>query len=208
MLNPGTLLGPYEIQAALGAGGMGEVYRARDTRLHRLVAVKVLPADVASDPDRRQRLQREARAIAAMTHPHICTLHDVGHDSGVDYLVMEYLEGETLAARIARGRLPLDQALRYASQIAIALSEAHRAGIAHRDLKPLNVMIRSTAPTRRSDGPRRNGRISWDHPAEGEGASYERAGGNSFGCGATFAPGLTRCRPRRRWFRHPSGPLG
>jgi serine/threonine protein kinase/tetratricopeptide (TPR) repeat protein len=143
-LAPGKRLGPYEIESRLGAGGMGEVYRARDTRLHRLVALKVLPEDVAGDPDRRQRLQREARSIASVTHPNICTLHDVGHDSGVDYLVMEFIDGETLAARLAKGPLPLDLALRCASQIAVALSEAHRAGVVHRDLKPLNVMITRT----------------------------------------------------------------
>ena len=112
-LSPGTRLGPYEILSALGAGGMGEVYRARDTRLDRTVAVKVLPADLAADPDRRARFEREARAIAALSHPHICTIHDVGRHDGIDYLVMEYLEGETLADRLAhaKGPLPLEQVL-------------------------------------------------------------------------------------------------
>lgn len=120
---------------------MGEVYRARDTRLDRLVAVKVLPERLLQDPGRRQRLEREARAISALSHPHICTLHDVGHQDGIDYLVMEHLEGETLAARLQRGPLPLDEALRHAAAVARALDAAHRHGIVHRDLKPGNVMI-------------------------------------------------------------------
>ena len=140
-LTPGTRLGPYEIVAPAGAGGMGEVYRARDTRLGRDVAIKVLPAHVAFDPALRQRLDREARTVSSLSHPHICALHDVGHHQGVDYLVMEYLEGETLAARLARGALPQDQVLRYASEIADALEAAHRKGIVHRDLKPGNIMI-------------------------------------------------------------------
>jgi len=150
-LVPGARLGPYEIVSAIGAGGMGEVYRARDTRLDRSVAIKVLPAHVASDPDLRQRFEREARAVAALNHPHICTLYDVGEaptpDSRlpkpelIQFLVMEYLEGETLAERLAKGPLPLEQALQYAIQIADALDKAHRAGIVHRDLKPGNVMV-------------------------------------------------------------------
>jgi eukaryotic-like serine/threonine-protein kinase len=126
---------------------MGEVYKAHDTRLGRTVAIKVLPADVASDPDRRQRLEREARAIAALNHPHICTLYDIGHQAGTDFLVMEYLEGETLADRLTKGALQLDQALTYAIQIASALDKAHRAGIVHRDLKPGNVFLCSPGPT-------------------------------------------------------------
>lgn len=140
-LESGTRLGPYEIVAAIGAGGMGEVYRARDPRLGRDVAIKVLPPDVAADPERRERFEREARAVAALNHPHICTLHDVGHQDGVDFLVMEYVEGETLAARLTKGRLPLDQTLKHAIEIAVALDAAHRHGIVHRDLKPANVMI-------------------------------------------------------------------
>ena len=141
MHGEGTRLGPYELVSAAGAGGMGEVYRARDTRLDRTVALKVLPSDLTSDPAARQRFEREARAIAALSHPHICTLHDIGQQDGIDFLVMEYLDGETLAARIARGKLPLDQALQYGIQIADALAAAHRAGIVHRDLKPGNVML-------------------------------------------------------------------
>jgi serine/threonine protein kinase len=137
----GSRLGPYEILASLGAGGMGEVYKARDTRLDRTVAVKVLPAHVASDLNVRQRFEREARAVAALNHPHICTLYDIGSQEGTDFLVMEYLEGETLVDKFAKGALSLDQALRYGIEIADALDKAHRAGIVHRDLKPGNIML-------------------------------------------------------------------
>jgi serine/threonine-protein kinase len=143
-LAPSSRLGPYEILSALGAGGMGEVYKARDTRLDRTVAIKVLPAAGAGDPERRQRLEREARAIAALNHPHICGLYDVGHHEGTDFLVMEFLDGETLSDRLARAGgagLPLDEALRHAVEIADALDQAHRLGIVHRDLKPGNVML-------------------------------------------------------------------
>ncbi|MFY9551436.1 MAG: serine/threonine-protein kinase, partial [Thermoanaerobaculia bacterium] len=140
-LAAGARLGPYEILAPLGAGGMGEVYRARDTRLDRVVAIKVLPSRLSSDPELRRRFDREARAISQLSHPNICALYDVGREGEIDYLVMEYLEGETLAARIAGGALPLDQTLRLGSQIAEALERAHRAGIVHRDLKPSNVML-------------------------------------------------------------------
>ena len=140
-LAPGTRLGPYEVSSILGAGGMGEVYRARDTRLERTVAIKILPAHAASE-ERRQRFEREARAISSLSHPHICVLHDVGRHDGIDYLVMEYLEGETLADRLKRvGALPLDQVLRIGIEIADALDKAHRQGIVHRDLKPGNVML-------------------------------------------------------------------
>ncbi len=140
-LSPGMRLGPYEILAVAGSGGMGEVYRARDTRLDRIVAIKVLPEGFLHDPGRRQRLEREARTVSGLSHPHISTLYDVGHQDGVDYLVMEYLEGETLAARLQKGPLPLDQALRHAMEIAGALGAAHRQGIVHRDLKPGNIML-------------------------------------------------------------------
>jgi eukaryotic-like serine/threonine-protein kinase len=140
-LTSGTKLGPYEIQSPLGAGGMGEVYRARDTRLDREVAIKVLPASLSSDAFLRQRLEREAKAISKLSHPHICTLHDIGHQDGVDFLVMEYLEGETLEQRLIKGPLPPEQTLRYAAQIADALAKAHKLGITHRDLKPANVML-------------------------------------------------------------------
>jgi Tol biopolymer transport system component len=140
-LKPGTKLGPYEIQSLLGAGGMGEVYRARDTRLDRAVAIKILLKGLAETPEVRQRFEREARAVSSLNHPHICALYDVGHQDGIEYLVMEYLEGETLAARIEKGPLPSADLLRYASQIADALDKAHRQGIVHRDLKPGNVML-------------------------------------------------------------------
>ncbi len=140
-ISPGTRLGPYEIQSAIGQGGMGEVYSATDTRLDRTVAIKVLPADLAADPDRRERFEREAKAIAALNHPHICTLHDVGHEDGTDFLVMERLEGESLQDRLTRGALPVDQALQIAIQIADALDRAHRQGITHRDLKPGNIFL-------------------------------------------------------------------
>jgi eukaryotic-like serine/threonine-protein kinase len=140
-LASGSLLGPYEILAPAGAGGMGEVYRARDTRLDRTVAIKVLPAEFSADPQFRERFDREARAIAALEHPHICALYDVGLQDGTSFLVMQYLEGETLADRLTRGPLPLDQAIHHAIQIADALDKAHRAGIVHRDLKPGNIML-------------------------------------------------------------------
>ena len=143
-LAPGTRLGPHEILSAVGAGGMGEVYKARDTRLDRTVAVKVLPAALAADPQFRERFDREARAISQLTHPHICTLYDVGEQDGVAFLVMELLEGETLAARLEKGALPPAQALTAAIEIASALDAAHRAGIVHRDLKPGNVVLTKT----------------------------------------------------------------
>ena len=136
MLSAGTRLGPSEIASPLGAGGMGEVYRARDTRLDRTVALKVLPAVVTHDPERRARFEREARAIAALSHPHNCTHHDVGRDQDVDYLVMELIDGHTLADRLRSGSLELGEALACAAQIADALDAAHRQGIVHRDLKP------------------------------------------------------------------------
>ena len=140
-LTPGTTLGPYEIQAPLGAGGMGEVYKARDTRLDRTVAIKVLPEHVAADPDLKQRFEREAKTVAALSHPHICPVFDVGSQDGIDFLVMEHLDGETLAQRLDTGALPLEQALQIAIQIADALDKAHRQGIVHRDLKPGNIML-------------------------------------------------------------------
>ena len=171
-LEAGTKLGPYEISAPIGAGGMGEVYRAKDTRLGRDVAVKVLPAHMSSSPELRQRLEREAKTISQLSHPHICMLHDVGHQNGTDYLVMEFLEGETLADRLAKGALPIEQALRIGIEIAGALDAAHRSGIVHRDLKPGNIMLTKTgvklldfglaklaAPTTR--------RVAGDEPADG-----------------------------------------
>ena len=139
-LAPGTKLGPYEVEAAVGAGGMGEVYRARDTRIDRTVAIKVLPSIVATDPVARERFDREARAISQLDHPHVCALHDLGSHEGIRFLVMQYVAGETLAARIDRGPLPVGEALRITCQIADALQAAHERGIVHRDLKPANVM--------------------------------------------------------------------
>ena len=147
-LPAGARLGPYEIQAALGAGGMGEVYRARDTRLDRTVAVKILPDTLATDPQLRERFDREARAVAALNHPHICTLHDIGEQAAdppaqlpLHYLVMELLEGETLAERLARGPVPVPQAIEIGAQVASALDAAHRAGLVHRDIKPANIFL-------------------------------------------------------------------
>jgi len=140
-LTPGTKLGPYEIQSPLGAGGMGEVYRAKDIRLDRTVAIKILPAHLSDDPALKQRMEREAKAISALQHSNICTLYDVGSQDGTDFLVMEYLEGQTLADRLAKGALPLDQVLKIGTEIAQALEKAHQQGIIHRDLKPANIML-------------------------------------------------------------------
>jgi eukaryotic-like serine/threonine-protein kinase len=137
----GFRLGPYEIVVPLGAGGMGEVYRALDTRLDRTVAIKILPAQLSEDITRRQRFEREAKVISSLNHPNICTLHDVGRQEGVDFIVMEYLEGETLAERLEKGPLPVEQVLQYGTQIASALDRAHRSGVTHRDLKPGNIML-------------------------------------------------------------------
>ena len=146
-LKAGTRLGPYEVLSFAGAGGMGEVWKARDTRLDRTVAIKVLPPNETSDPAARQRFEREARAVAALAHPHICPLFDIGHQDGTDYLVMEFLEGETLAQRLSRGKLSLDQCLHYGIQIADGLAAAHQAGIVHRDLKPGNIMLTKSGAT-------------------------------------------------------------
>ncbi len=141
-LASGTRLGPYEVLSPLGAGGMGEVYRARDTRLGRDVAIKVLPQRLSSSPDFRQRFEREARTISSLQHPHICVLHDIGHDESIgEFLVMEFLEGETLAGRLKRGKLPLQELLKIGMEIADALDKAHRKGVTHRDLKPANIML-------------------------------------------------------------------
>jgi serine/threonine-protein kinase len=143
-MSAGTRLGPYEITAPIGAGGMGEVYKAKDTRLDRTVAIKVLPARVSADPERRARFAREAKTIAGLNHPHICTLYDVGEQDGATFLVMEHLTGDTLAQRLEKGPLPLEQALTVAAEIADALTAAHRQGVIHRDLKPGNVMLTKT----------------------------------------------------------------
>src|SRR5690349_12519733 len=140
-LGSGTRLGPYEIVSPLGAGGMGEVYRARDTRLGRDVAIKVLPQHLSSNPEVRARFEREAKTVSSLNHPNIRTLFDVGRDGEIDYLVMELVDGETLATRLTHGALPLTDTLRIGSQVADALDRAHRAGVIHRDLKPGNIML-------------------------------------------------------------------
>ena len=144
-LAPDTLLGPYRIRHLVGAGGMGEVYAATDTRLDRPVAVKVLSQQVASDSDRRKRFEREARAISSLNHPHIATLFDVGEQGGIAFLVMEFVDGETLERTLRHGRLPQTDALDYASKIAEALESAHASGIIHRDLKPATSSSRAPA---------------------------------------------------------------
>ncbi len=140
-LTPGSKLGPYEIQSPLGAGGMGEVYRAKDTRLDRVVAIKVLASHLSSSPELKHRMEREARAISSLNHPNICQLYDIGSQDGTDYLVMEFLEGETLAEQIAKGAMPLNEILKVGIAVAEALAVAHRNGIVHRDLKPGNIML-------------------------------------------------------------------
>src|SRR6266545_3766620 len=137
----GSQLGPYKIEAPIGAGGMGEVFRAHDTRLRRTVAIKVLPRERVADPERKRRFLQEARAASALNHPNIVTLHDIADDSGVDYLVMEYVPGKSLDKLIAHKGLPLTDAIGYATQIAGALAAAHAAGIVHRDIKPANVIV-------------------------------------------------------------------
>jgi len=140
-LSRGTRLGAYEIVAALGAGRMGEVYRARDTRLDRSVAIKILPSHLSCNPELKNRFEREARTLSSVTHEHICLLYDVGSQAGVEFLVMELLEGATLASRLQRGALPVPELLKVGVQIADALARAHRFGITHRDLKPANIML-------------------------------------------------------------------
>lgn len=135
-LASGSRLGPYEILAPVGAGGMGEVYKARDTRLERTVAIKVLSSHLSQSAEFRQRFEREAKTISSLSHPHICSLYDIGHEDGTDYLVMEYLEGETLASRLVKGALPTEQVLRHGIEMADALDKAQQQGIVHRDLKP------------------------------------------------------------------------
>jgi Tol biopolymer transport system component len=144
LLTSGTKLGPYEIQSPLGSGGMGEVYRARDTRLDRTVAIKILRSHLSDKPEAKQRFDREARSISSLNHPHICTLYDVGQQDGVNFLVMEFLEGETLADRLLKGPLPLEQVLKHGVEICEGLEKAHRSGVVHRDLKPGNIMLTKT----------------------------------------------------------------
>ena len=143
----GRTLGVYELKALIALGGMGEVYRAIDTRLNRAVAVKVLPEHLSSDPERRERFQREAKIVSGLNHPHICRLYDLGAHDGIEYMVLELIEGETLQSRLACGPLPLSEALDYAIQVAEALDEAHKHGVIHRDLKPNNVMLTASGVT-------------------------------------------------------------
>src|SRR5579871_355989 len=171
ILTVGTRLGPYEVQALLGAGGMGEVYRARDSRLNRIVAIKVISHTLTRDPARLQRFEREARAIAALQHPNICTLHDVGVQDGMQFLVMEYLEGETLAKRLQKGRLAIELTLRHGTEIADALDAAHRRGIIHRDLKPANIFLTGHGEAKVLDF----GLAKLDEPLPEELPSEERA---------------------------------
>ena len=140
-LTSGTKLGPYEIRSALGAGGMGEVYRARDMRLDRFVAIKILQSHLSCSPELKARFEREARTLSSLSHPHICSLYDVGKDGDVEFLVMELLEGETLSARLQRGQLPVNAVVKLGIEIADALAKAHRLGVIHRDLKPSNIML-------------------------------------------------------------------
>ncbi len=163
-ISPGTKLGPYEIIALLGAGGMGEVYRARDTRLDRTVAIKVLPPHLSEDAEAQRRFEREARAVSSLSHPHICTLYDVGRHEDSSYLVMEYLEGETLADRLKRGALPVEELLRYATEVASALDNAHRQGLVHRDLKPGNIMLTTAGAKILDFGLARSAGPSATHP--------------------------------------------
>ena len=141
VLSAGTRLGPYEVVEPIGAGGMGEVYKAKDTRLDRSVAIKVLPSHLSESPELRQRFEQEARAVSSLNHPNICTLHDIGREDGVDFMVMELIEGETLFDRLRKGALPLELALKHGRNVADALDKAHRAGVVHRDLKPGNIML-------------------------------------------------------------------
>jgi serine/threonine protein kinase len=182
-LSAGTKLGPYEIVSPIGAGGMGEVYRGLDTRLDRTVAIKVLSSHLSDNPDLKQRFEREARAISALQHPNICVLHDVGNDSGTDFLVMEFLEGETLHDRLKRGPLPLDQFWKIAIEVADALDKAHRAGITHRDLKPGNIMLTKAGSKLLDFG-----------LAKGSGAAFAAAAGSS-PSQSVFAAAMTRSSP-------------
>jgi pimeloyl-ACP methyl ester carboxylesterase len=168
-LTKGTRLGPYEVVAPVGAGGMGEVYRARDTRLGRDVAVKVLPSHLSESAEARARFEREARVVSGFNHPHICVLHDLGREGEIDYLVMELVEGESLAERIARGPLPTSDVLRLGAEIADALDRAHRAGVVHRDLKPGNVMLSKSGAKLMDFGLAREGRLGGVLSATGSG---------------------------------------
>src|ERR1700688_2270597 len=173
-LTSGTKLGPYEIQSPLGAGGMGEVYRARDTRLGRTVAIKVLPAHLSLNPDLHARFVQEAKSISSLQHPNICVVHDVGLQDGVDYMVMEYVSGQTLDKIIPPGGLPASVATRYAIQVADVLARAHAAGVVHRDLKPANIMVDDSGLAK----------LATTHPAGGD------IGATISVTGAAMSPGM------------------
>ena len=190
-LSAGTRLGPYEILTPIGAGGMGEVYRARDTRLDRTVAIKIISGHLAS-ADRRSRFQGEARIVSTLSHPHICALYDVGQQDGIDYAVMEYLEGHTLAQRLARGPLPLDQLLAIGRDIADALSQAHRAGVTHRDLKPSNVMLTSSGAKLLDFGLAKSGTSFDGAPPEATGAPTLTVAGTILGTFPYMSPEQVR----------------
>src|ERR1051326_913725 len=182
-LEAGTRVGPYEVVSAIGAGGMGEVYRGRDTRLDRTVAIKVLSAHLSDNADLKARFEREARAISSLQHPHICVLHDIGNEGGMDFLVMEYLEGESLADGLNRGPLPMEQFWKIAIEVADALDKAHRAGITHRDLKPGNIMLTKTGSKLLDFG-----------LAKGSGAAFAATAGSS-PSQSVFAAAMTRSSP-------------
>jgi serine/threonine protein kinase len=203
-LSAGTRLGPYEILAPIGAGGMGEVYKARDTRLDRTVAIKVLPEHRSASPQARERFEREAKAISSLSHPHICPLYDIGNQDGTDYLVMEYLEGQTLASRLKKTPLPADQVLQYAIQITDALDTAHKHGVIHRDLKPGNVMLTKTGREAAGfwigkDAYRRS-RCGRDRAAHRNHTPHQRR--NNLGNPAVHGARATRRQRSRRVNRH------
>ena len=203
ILTRGMRLGVFDIESLVGAGGMGEVYRARDTRLDRHVAIKVLSPGAATDPRSRARFAYEARAIARLSHPRICALHEMGHQDGVDFLVMEYLDGETLAARLRRGPLPLTEAVRTAVEIGEALAAAHAQGIVHRDLKPGNVMLTKSGAKLLDFGLAR-----LRAPAGAGSSTASRASPAPRRCQASSWARCRTWRPssskRRRWTREPT----
>ena len=206
MITPGTRLGPYEILSALGAGGMGEVYRARDTKLNRDVAIKVLPDSFASDPERLARFKREAQTLASLNHPNIAQIYGLEESNGVRALVMELVEGEDLSQRIARGPIPIDEALPIAKQIAEALEAAHEQGIIHRDLKPANIKVRADGTVKVLDF----GLAKAMEPARSRRASAKLAddhdAGDDAGGRRSSAPRPTWRPSRRRASRSTSGP--
>ena len=200
-LAPGARLGPYEVLAPLGAGGMGEVWRARDTRLGREVAIKVLPQAFAADPALKARFEREAKTISSLNHPNICTLFDVGREGDTDDLVLELVEGESLALRIARGPLPMADLLRYGMQITDALEKAHKAGIVHRDLKPGNIMVTKAGAKLLDFGLARGGPLGGGHaPADATIAGTRNAPSQQRDGAFPFSPGSATAHGRSSAF--------